>query len=107
MSNFISQLSEQIYSLDSFDTAALATIVNDSIYLNGPEKDLVYLESQIAQQRFEPAIIRKNLEYLNGDELLEMQFVLAQIEGRTEDCESMLYDVLHNKTALMSGGSLF
>jgi len=106
MSNFISQLSEQIYCLEDFDTAALATIVNDSIYLNGPEKDLAYIESKIAQQRFEPAIIRKNLDHLNGDELLEMEFVLAQIEGRTEDCELMLDDVLHNKTPLEKARTL-
>ena len=105
-SNFISQLSEQIYRLEDFDTAALATVVSDSIYHNGPEKNLVYIESKIAQQRFEPAIIRKNLDHLNGDELLEMQFVLAQIEGRTEDCEQMLDDVLQNKTPLEKARTL-
>jgi len=100
LSDFISELSDRIVSLDGQNTAAIAAMISDSIDRDNPQPDLVYLSSKVAAYRFEPAIIRKNLAHLNGQELLEMQFTLAQIEGRNADCESMLSDVLKNKSPL-------
>tara|TARA_B100001113_G_scaffold216458_1_gene177575 strand:- start:177 stop:1778 length:1602 start_codon:yes stop_codon:yes gene_type:complete len=100
LSDFISEITDRIVSLDGQNTAAIAAIISDSIDRDNPQPDLVYLSSKVAAYRFEPAIIRKNLAHLNGQELLEMQFSLAQIEGRNADCESMLSDVLENKSPL-------
>ena len=97
---FITQLSTEINSLDNHDSAALATIVADSLIENETNSDLRYLESKIAAHRFEPAIIRKNLSSHTGVQLIEMEFSLAQIEGRVADYESELGELLKQKSPL-------
>ena len=44
----------RINSLDNHDSAALATIVADSLIENETNSDLRHLESRIAAHRFEP-----------------------------------------------------
>ena len=97
---FIAQLSVEISSIDDLDSAALATIVAESLEQNEGNSDLKYLESKIAAARFEPKIIRRNLPALTGNELLEMEFELAYIEGRNVDYEARLKELLIQKSPL-------
>ena len=91
---FITQLSIELESIDDLDSAALATIVAESIEHHRGQTDLLYFESKIAAFRFEPSIIRKNLAALKGNELLEMELHLALIEGRGDDYEMKLSELL-------------
>ena len=100
LTEFITQLSIETDSMDNLNSAALATIVAESIEQHGGQKKLLYLESKIALFRFEPSIIRKNLTSLEGNELLEMEFNLAQLEGRGEDYGSKLSELLEQKSPL-------
>ena len=100
MTEFITQLSIEIESIDNLNSAALATIVAESIEQHSGQNNLKYLESKIAAFRFEPSVIRKNLSSLEGNELLEMEFNLAQLEGRSADYESKLSELLDQKSPL-------
>lgn len=100
LAEFIHQLSFEINTIDDLDSAALATIVAESLEQNKGSSDLKYLESKIAAVRFEPAIIRRNLSALTGNELLEMEFELAYIEGRSTDYEAILSELLNQKSPL-------
>ena len=100
LTEFIAQLSVEINSIDDLDSAALATIVAESLEQNEGNSDLKYLESKIAAARFEPMIIRRNLPELTGNQLLEMEFELAYIEGRNVDYEAKLKELLIQKSPL-------
>ncbi len=99
-SEFIEYMSSNLDSLGQFNSAAIAAIVNSSIGQNNHAAELIYLECKIAAHRFEPDIIRRNLDRLDGENLLEMKFTLAQIEGRIEDCDAMLDDMLQSSSPL-------
>ena len=64
LTEFITQLSIEIESIDNLNSAALATIVAESIKQHSGQNNLKYLESKIAAFRFEPSVIRKNLHRL-------------------------------------------
>ena len=100
LTEFITQLSIEIESIDNLNSAALATIVAESIEQHSGQNNLKYLESKIAAFRFEPSVIRNNLTSLEGNELLEMEFNLAQLEGRSADYESKLSELLDQKSPL-------
>ena len=100
LNEFIVKLSGEINTMDDLDSAALATIVAETLEQNNGNSDLKYLESKIAAVRFEPTIIRRNLSALTGNELLEMEFELAYIEGRNADYEAKLSELLNQKSAL-------
>ena len=91
---FIEYMSKNLDSLEQFNSAAIAAIVNSSIEQNEHSEELIYLECKIAAYRLEPDIIRENLNYLGHKHSIEMEFVLATMEGRIEDCASLLYEVL-------------
>ena len=95
---FVTELSAHIDTLEHINTAAIAAIVNNCILANGCDSDLALLESRIAAYRFEPDIIRANLEYLPPAQLVEMRFTLARIEGRVDEYDLMLDDILAQKT---------
>ena len=99
-SGFIDYMASHLDSLGQFDSAAIAAIVNSSIGQNNHAAELIYLECKIAAHRFEPDIIRSNLDRLDAENLLEMKFTLAQIEGRVEDCDAMLGDMLQISSPL-------
>tara|TARA_B100000614_G_scaffold34141_1_gene26645 strand:+ start:5775 stop:7955 length:2181 start_codon:yes stop_codon:yes gene_type:complete len=96
--NFVTQLGNVLSGNMNFDTAALAMIVNESIMDNGISPQLAYIESQIAAYRYEPSIIRANLAHLSDEQLIELEFVLAQMEGRLSDCEAMLPKYINQKS---------
>ena len=98
--SFIEKLYANVDSLDRLNSAAIASIVRNCIKINGPNSDLAFIESKVAAFRFEPGIIRDNLEYLTTEQSLEMKFALAFIEGRISDCDIMLSSVLLQKSAL-------
>ena len=100
LTEFIIQLSTEINSLNNRDTAAIATIVADCLNENETNSELIYLETKIAALRFEPSIIRKNLPSLTNDRLMEMEFCLAQIEGKVAEYESELGELLKQKSPL-------
>lgn len=97
---FIEYMSSNLDSLGQFNSAAIATIVNSSIGQSHNSAELIYLECKIAAHRFEPDIIRSNLDRLNDENLLEMKFTLAQIEGRLADCDAMLDGMMKSSNPL-------
>ena len=97
---FVEYMSNNLDSLEQFNSTAIAAIVNSSIEQNEHSEELIYLECKIAAYRLEPDIIRENLIYLRDKHSIEMEFVLAKIEARIEDCDALLDEVLKNCTPL-------
>ena len=93
---FVEYMSKNLDSLEQFNSAAIAAIVNSSIEQNEHSEELIYLECKIAAYRLEPDIIRENLNYLSDKHSIEMEFVLATMEGRIEDCDALLDEVVEN-----------
>ena len=97
---FVEYMSKNLGSLEQFNSAAIAAIVNSSIEQNEHSEELIYLECKIAAYRLEPDIIRENLNYLGDKHSIEMEFVLATMEGRIEDCDALLDEALENSSPL-------
>ena len=97
---FVEYMSKNLDSLEQFNSAAIAAIVNSSIEQNEHSEELIYLECKIAAYRLEPDIIRENLNYLGDKHSIEMEFVLATMEGRIEDCDALLDEVVENSSPL-------
>ncbi len=93
-SSFIELLSSSLSNKVVSDSAAVAVIVNQLIQQRADDKELRYLACRISAHRFEADELRNNINYLEGSRLIEMKFKLAELDGRKEDCELMIEDLL-------------
>lgn len=106
LKSFVAKLYANLDFLGRLNSAAIASIVSNCIEVNGPNSDLAFIESKIAAYRFEPSVIRDNLEYLTSEQYHEMEFTLAFIEGRISDCDASLSSVLSQMSALEQARTL-
>ena len=79
---FVEYISKNLGSLEQFNSAAIAACRgNSSIEQNEHSEELIYLECKIANFTDEPDVSRENLNYLGDKHSIEMEFVLATMEG--------------------------
>ena len=95
---FVEQMSDSLEQIMEVNSAALAVMVNDLIEQDSNNESLRYVACKIAAKRYEAEYLKQSVEFLSGDKRLEMDFILAKLEGRLEHCEDIAEQLIANQS---------
>lgn len=95
---FVEQMSDSLEQIMEVNSAALAVMVDDLIEQDSNNESLRYVACKIAAKRYEAEYLKQSVEFLSGDKRLEMDFILAKLEGRLEHCEDIAEQLIANQS---------
>ena len=96
---FVEQISDSLDQVMEINSAALAVMVEDLIEQDSKNESLRYVACKIAAKRYEAEHLKRSVEYLSGNKRLEMDFILANLEGRLEQCEDIAEQLIANQSS--------
>lgn len=96
---FVEQISDSLDQVLEINSAALAVMVEDLIEQDSKNESLRYVACKIAAKRYEAEHLKRSVEYLSGNKRLEMDFILANLEGRLEQCEDIAEQLIANQSS--------
>ena len=96
---FVDQISDSLEQVMEHNSAALAVMVEDIIEQDYNNESLRYVACKIAANRYEAEYLKQSVEFLSGDKRLEMDFILAKLEGKLEQCEIIAEQLIANKSS--------
>jgi len=96
---FVEQISDSLDQVMEINSAALAVMVEDLIEQDSKNETLRYVACKIAAERYEAEYLKRSLEFLSGNKKLEMDFILANLEGRLEQCEDIAEQLITNHSS--------
>ena len=95
---FVEQISDSLEQIMDVNSAALAVMVNDLMEQDINNESLRYVACKIAAKRYEAEYLKQSVEFLSGNKRLEMDFILAKLEGRLEHCEDIAEQLIANQS---------
>ena len=95
---FVEQISDSLEQIMDVNSAALAVMVDDLMEQDINNESLRYVACKIAAKRYEAEYLKQSVEFLSGDKRLEMDFILAKLEGRLEHCEDIAEQLIANQS---------
>jgi hypothetical protein len=96
---FVDQISDSLEQVMEHNSAALAVMVEDIIEQDYNNESLRYVACKIAANRYEAEYLKQSVEFLSGDKRLEMDFILAKLEGKLEQCEIIAEQLIANQSS--------
>ena len=87
--SFVEQISDSLEQVIELNSAALAVMIEDLIEQDLQNESLRYIACKIAADRYEVDYVKQSIEFLSGNNKLEIDFMLAKLEGKLEHCEQI------------------
>ena len=87
--SFVEQISDSLEQVIELNSGALAVMIEDLIEQDLQNESLRYIACKIAADRYELDYVKQSIEFLSGNNKLEIDFMLAKLEGRLEHCEQI------------------
>ena len=96
---FVEQISDSLEQVMEINSAALAVMVEDLIEQDAKNESLRYIACKIAAKRYEAEHLKQSVEFLSGNKRLEMDFILANMEGKLDQCEAIAEQLVANQSS--------
>ena len=96
---FVEQISDSLEQVMEINSAALAVMVEDLIEQDAKNESLRYVACKIAAKRYEAEYLKQSVEFLSGNKRLEMDFILANMEGKLDQCEAIAEQLVANQSS--------
>lgn len=97
--SFIKQISDSLDRVIEINSAALAVMIEDLIEQDLQNESLRYMACKIAADRYEVDYLKQSTEFLSGNNKLEIDFMLAKLEGRLEHCEQITEQLITTQSS--------
>lgn len=97
--SFIEHISDSLDQVMEINSAAVAVMIEDLIGQDSQNESLRYIACKIAANRFEVDYLKQSIEFLSGNNKLEIDFMLAKLEGRLERCEQITEQLITTKSS--------
>jgi hypothetical protein len=97
--SFIEQISDSLDRVIEINSAALAVMIEDLIEQDLQNESLRYMACKIAADRYEVDYLKQSTEFLSGNNKLEIDFMLAKLEGRLEHCEQITEQLITTQSS--------
>lgn len=91
---FVETVEDDFEQIVDSSSNVIAVIVETLLQNHPTDKELRYIASKVSVHRSEPQELKQHLGFLDGIKRLEMDFKLAELEGRKEDCQNLANELI-------------